>query len=193
MHLSSKKKKPGIFSFLTGQAEAAVSDDVTIQDIHHKINALVTTIDRLSTTSLTESSTKRIMTGLAEIKREVQELDEDFQRIDTNLHAMKEEISNCFKAIIAEFADIKHYMKMHDVSVHTDSEAAKELQQRIHGILVRAISQIEKADEFTRTTVPEFRSYHKEISKDISDLSRDIALVERSLQNQINTSAVKLR
>ena len=58
----------------------------------------------------------------------------------------------------------------------------------------RVLSQVEKIDEFCKAAVPEFRSYHKDLSKGLSDLSRDVALVERSVQTQLNTgSAVKLR
>ena len=58
----------------------------------------------------------------------------------------------------------------------------------------RIISQIDKIDEFTRAAIPEFRSYHKELSKEVSELNRDIALVERTINTQINTAnAINLR
>jgi hypothetical protein len=56
------------------------------------------------------------------------------------------------------------------------------------------MSQLEKIDEFTRASIPEFRGYHKELVRQVSDLSRDVALVERSIQTQVNTlNTVKLR
>lgn len=56
------------------------------------------------------------------------------------------------------------------------------------------MSQLEKTDEFVKAFVPEFRSYHKELGKDMTELSKDIALMERSVQTQINnTNALKLR
>jgi hypothetical protein len=69
------------------------------------------------------------------------------------------------------------------------TEIAKALEHH-----QRVLSQVEKIDEFCKAAVPEFRSYHKDLSKSVSDLSRDVALVERSVQTQLNTgSAVKLR
>jgi hypothetical protein len=54
--------------------------------------------------------------------------------------------------------------------------------------------QIEKIDEFVKASIPEFRGYHRDLGAELNNLSRDIALVERSLQMQINTAnAVKLR
>ena len=54
--------------------------------------------------------------------------------------------------------------------------------------------QLEKIDEYVRSSVPEFRQAHRDLSKDLSTLSKDIALVERSIQAQINNvSGVKLR
>lgn len=194
-YFSSKKKKAGgILALLTGQAAVAVTEELTMQDVQKKLDILLSNIDTLATANDSDKISEKILFSLTEVKRDIAESAEQFEEHTANIISLRAEINDCFKAVLAEFADIKHYMKMHDVTVHQDSEAAKELQQRIHGIVVRAISQIEKADEFSRTTVPEFRSYHKELSKDVSDLSRDIALVERSIQNQINTSqAIKLR
>lgn len=69
------------------------------------------------------------------------------------------------------------------------AEIAKALEQ-----MQRLLSQVEKIDQFCRDAVPEFRGYHKDLGKSVNDLSRDVALVERSVQTQLNTgSAVKLR
>jgi hypothetical protein len=191
---NKKKNSKGLLSLLTGQASASITEEMTMLDLQKKLDTLLLTVDTLATLNSAEKTTEGIIAVLADLKRNVLERADMFDKHTDDLSIFKTEIKDGFKGILVEFADVKHSLKMHDVSNHSDVESARELQTRIHGILVRAISQIEKADEFTRTTVPEFRSYHKELSKDLSDLSRDIALVERSIQNQINTSqAIKLR
>jgi hypothetical protein len=53
----------------------------------------------------------------------------------------------------------------------------------------RVLSQVEKVDEFARTAIPEFRSYHKELSKEVSQLSREVGIMDRVLQAHINTNS----
>ena len=65
---------------------------------------------------------------------------------------------------------------------------------KIHDAQSKTLSQVEKIDEYVRAAVPEFRGYHRELGSDLKMLGRDLALIERSFQMNINnSSAIKLR
>lgn len=92
-------------------------------------------------------------------------------------------VKNDLKAVEAQIGS----MKTTDEQTY---DYLKELNSRINEIS----SSLSKLDELTRSGVPEFRSYHTTLSKELSNISRDIALVERTIQAQINTiNTVKLR
>ena len=96
--------------------------------------------------------------------------------------------------ILREMEDINYQFKMHYQHDQQSHETVKELIKRINESVDRIFTQLEKSDEFFRTTVPEFRTYHKDLSKELSNLGRDVTLIERGIQTQINTqNAVKLR
>lgn len=192
--LQKKKTSRGIFGLLTGQASPSIADEVTLNDIQKKLEVLLLTVDTLASNHTISSSSDKLMFALAELKHEIIEGAHEYEKHVTTMSEGRQEMNEHFKSMLSEFSDVKHYIKMQDVKLQQDSEAAKELMNRMHGILGRAITQIEKADEFTRAAVPEFRSYHKELNNDLSGLSKDIALIERSIQNQINnTQQIKLR
>lgn len=133
---------------------------------------------------------------------------EDIERLKEQLHAIqtkisedgvliadiKREVTSISSVFQRQLHDILQKLNDEGVDLREQHQAIKDVLSKVNESISKTISQLDKIDEFTRASIPEFRSYHKEISKDLSDLSRDIALVERSLQNQINnTNAVKLR
>lgn len=131
---------------------------------------------------------------LSELKVDAKTHDESLKMQVTEILLMKHDLVAFHDRLSRELEDIKHSSKMNDNSAASNVEAMKQILQRGQDLIQRISSQIEKIDEFTRSAVPEFRSYHKELSKEVGDLSRDVALVERSIQAQINTAhAVKLR
>jgi hypothetical protein len=185
------KKKNSILALVTGQASAQADPDHNA-DIKDKLDTLFTTVNTLTPHGESELHLEQILFAISEIKTVLLANDGHFEKHLIEILAMKKDLEAHNKSINDELSDIKHQMKMHELQNHQEAEIAKELQQRMHGILVRMISQVEKIDEFLRNTVPEFRSYSKDLTKDISDLSKDIALVERTIQTQINSN-VKLR
>jgi hypothetical protein len=65
---------------------------------------------------------------------------------------------------------------------------------KLHDAQSKTLSQVEKIDEYVRAAVPEFRGYHRDLGSDLKMLGRDLALIERSFQMNINSnSAIKLR
>jgi uncharacterized coiled-coil DUF342 family protein len=91
-------------------------------------------------------------------------------------------------------ADMRQLIQMTSNQAQSGREQIILTVQRGQDIMVRLENNVAKMEEFIRASTPEFRTNFKELGKEISDLGKDIALVERSLQNQINTSnAVNLR
>jgi hypothetical protein len=107
--------------------------------------------------------------------------------------AFKHELQQSSVIIVRDLEFIKQSMSKSESTDALVHENVKQLIQRSQDVMQRISSQLEKVDEFARAAIPEFRSYHKELSKEVGELNRDIALVERSIQSQINTSSVTLR
>lgn len=107
---------------------------------------------------------------------------------------VKREIASLSTSLQKELQELMDKLTSDGDNFRDQHHAIKDILVKVNESISKTISQLDKIDEFTRASIPEFRSYHKEITKDLSELSRDIALVERSLQNQINnTNTVKLR
>jgi hypothetical protein len=107
---------------------------------------------------------------------------------------LKIDIEETRDSLVHELDDVRHLFKMNDLSASQSVQVLKDLLQRVLDVLARMNSELEKVDEFVRGMVPEFRNDNRELGRDISDLSKDIALIERTLQTQINSSkGVKLR
>jgi predicted nucleic acid-binding Zn-ribbon protein len=136
-------------------------------------------------------ATKEDVEGIKKIVNEIQEKISSSQAgaLDT-----KKDFLNMISSLQRDISDLSAKMSSISSDVNHLNNNTRDVLDKINDAITRLISQVDKIDDFTKTSVPEFRSYHKEISKDLSDIGRDIALVERTLQNQINnTNAVKLR
>ena len=145
------------------------------------------------TTSTTESSA-RIITALELMHGDAKARNDLDAQSFAQLQNYRAELVAMTSEVKREFDDIKHQMKMHDSHADASSAAMRDTINRILEVVNRINVDLQKIDEFARSAIPEFRSYHKEITKDLAELSRDVALVERSVQTQINTvNAVKLR
>jgi len=183
----------GMFSFMTGQADAEIGEEENMISLQKKLDMLILTIDTLTTNQKFEYQTEKIIQGLNGLKTETQNTLETLDDHDSRVSGIQKQVDEIVKQINNEFNEIKMQLKMQTQQQHQDIEAAKELQQRMHGIISRTISQVEKVDEFIRTTVPEFRSYNKDVIKDLADLSTEVALIERNIQNYITVRNTHLR
>jgi hypothetical protein len=165
-----------------------------ISDISKKVTELAEKIDLLMSKSEHEAQHEKTVLILRGMKETSDKSEEVIQLHVNDVILLKKDLESMYKSINDHITDMKHQLKMNDVHDHQSMDAVKALIARVHDMAARIEGHIAKIDEFTKAAVPEFRSYHKELSKDMSDLSRDVALVERSVQTQINTSnAVKLR
>lgn len=138
-------------------------------------------------------SMDKIMALIYEIRNESQMHEGELKSHRTAMVAFKNELQQSSMLVVRDLELIKQLINKNESSDALAHENVKQLIQRTQDMMQRVSSQLEKVDEFARAAIPEFRSYHKELSKEVSELNRDIALVERSIQTQINTSSVKLR
>ena len=143
--------------------------------------------DTVSKTEL-QAAENRIISVLEQMRREAETRDSDMYEHVQTLSIMKVELENSFEQINKHMDAIQHQIKMHDLRDEAQFATIKESVARGQELMNKILSQIEKVDEFVRTTVPEFRSYHKELTKEVHTLSRDISVMDRVLQAQINIS-----
>lgn len=112
----------------------------------------------------------------------------------TEVLMLKRDLQDLAEQLARDIDVIKDQLKQQENDGDNATTSLKITLHQVQDILSKITSQIDKIDEFARATVPEFRSYHKELTKDISDISKDIALVENTLNSQINTkNSIKLR
>lgn len=161
--------------------------DTQLENISRRLDDMMSKDDH-------RDSIEMICKALDEIKSQLNSNADGMQAQNMTFHQMQGDLQTISESLRKEIADIKHHLKMKDIHDQQSITLVKDVLDKIQENLQKLTSQIDKIDEFTRASIPEFRSYHKELSKEIGNLSRDIALVERSIQTQINTvNSVKLR
>jgi hypothetical protein len=106
---------------------------------------------------------------------------------------LKDDIESTRDAILKEIENTKYIIKLKDEHSILVQENISSFLQKLSEQLTKASSQIDKVDEIARDMGTEFRADHKDLTKSLSDLSKDVALIERTIQTQINTIGVKLR
>lgn len=173
--LKNAKGSGGLLSIFTGDKDAKL-------DEFSKRLA-----DTVSKTELQAVET-RVISVLEEMRREAQRHNGELSEHVQTISIMKVELENSFEQVSKQIDSIQHQMKMHDLHDEAQFASMKESIARGQELMTKILSQVEKVDEFVRTTVPEFRSYHKELTKEVHTLSRDISVMDRVLQAQINTS-----
>jgi chromosome segregation ATPase len=153
-----------------------------------RIEQLTKKLDETASKNELIAVEKRIINVLDEMRREAQNHSSDLSEHVKAISIIKVELENSFDQINKQIDSIQQQIKMHDM--HDDAQFAviKDNITRSQELMNKVLSQIEKIDEFIRTTVPEFRSYHKELTKEVSTLNRDINVMDRVLQAQINTN-----
>jgi homoserine dehydrogenase len=181
--LANKKK---IVSWLTGQKEVDETQ-VALQDIKAALLKLLTTQDFQQDLARLDVSIKLALTAQAADLEAIREK-------LVELSSIKTELVTASRHILDELSEIKHTIHVHNDGSQTQYRDVLLQLNKSHELIARNLMQIEKMDEFFKATVPEFRGYHHELGTELNNLSRDIALVERSIQMQMNSGlAVKLR
>jgi len=138
----------------------------------------------------TISRLQELLIKFAEVEKE------DNQSIKEQLARtlmLKSDIETARDAILKELENTKYIIKMKDEHSILVQENINNFLQKLSEQLSKVADQIDKVDEISRDMGTEFRADHKDLTKGLSDLSKDVALIERTIQTQINTIGVKLR
>lgn len=155
---------------------------------------IVTRLDKIATYENDQEAVLKIMQALSDLKIQSDQNDESMRSHISDILLLRKDVEDLSKSISKDLNELRHELKMYDTQNHQMLDGMRDILQRLNDLTQRIISQIDKIDEFARAAIPEFRSYHMELSKEVSELNRDIALVERTINTQINTSnAIKLR
>lgn len=181
----------GAFGGLMGGDDEAIKKEKMHQQLNEK---LATLLDKSEFNAVTEKFQEQILDTIHKLNREQSaRLTEIFTKVEM-MTSLKRDIETSISLIQEDIRSIRHQMQMHDMADEKNFTTVKEALQRAQESLNRVMIQLEKVDEFARTMVPEFRGHHKDLNSAIAEISKDIALVERSIQTQITTSnAVTLR
>lgn len=186
--IKNVRKKSGLWSFLNAPEEEMVE----IKDVLDAVGNLAKNSEKKYEEIL--GIHKEILINVLAARDEhrdrasvVVEYLEQIKNLEGSLSEAKEELTR-------HIDELRRQFTIHDLHDQQLYESLKTTLMNSLQIITRINTQVEKIDEYAKTAVPEFKQAHKELSKDISNLSRDIALVERSLQSQINNvTAVKLK
>lgn len=199
--LLGKGGKGGFLTLLTGSGAGPSQSDIDSKILHEKLTMAITDI----TTKMDALVTREHLLAYQEVANEqrlnttqqVNDIRGQLTDIGTSLRPlalMHQDMEKTFADVTQDLNDIKNLAREHDNRAEKNFTMSREQLQRTQDIVARVSAQVEKIDEFVRSSVPEFRSYHKELTNELKDLSKDLAVIERTLQTQINTgSAVKLR
>jgi hypothetical protein len=186
--IKNVRKKSGLWSFLNAPEEEMVE----IKDVLSAVGALAATSEKKYDEIL--AAHKEVLINVLAVRDEHRDRAsvvigylEQIKNLEGLLADAKEELTR-------HIDELRRQFTIHDLHDQQLYESLKSTLTNSLQVISRINTQVEKIDEYARTAVPEFKLAHKELSKDVNNLSRDIALVERSLQSQINNvTAVKLR
>jgi uncharacterized phage infection (PIP) family protein YhgE len=151
---------------------------------------LLAKLDRLATSEEVGKLLSSLRVAYSEHDSDLEHLLEKFEE----LAALRTQVSMICDRILDEVTELKHLLQSHNEGSQAQYTNLLTQLSKSQDAISRNLNQIEKIDEFVKASIPEFRGYHRDLGAELNNLSRDIALVERSLQMQINTAnAVKLR
>lgn len=179
--LKSASKEDGLWEFLKGEESELELADIQ-DDIYKASRDQNVKLDEI------EKNTTAILATLAVMQTQDKLNSETLDKHLAELREIQEFLEQTKEDAIKQFDEIKHQFKMHDLHDHQAFENLKNAIDDAVDTISSVNSQLEKINEYVRNAVPEFKMSHRELSKDISRLSRDLALIERSIENQINTT-----
>ncbi len=149
---------------------------------------------------------------LTQMRTQFKELTDKFILVIANLEEASEDNSDDMKNQLAQAVlilqrdiakmrtegtsnadEMRALFNRHEQSVDITHQTHKELLNHVLDVTTRLKVEVEKFDEYVRSVIPDFKADNKEINRGITELSKDIALIERTIQTQINSNGVHLR
>lgn len=186
--IQNMRQKSGLWSFLSAPEE----EEIEISEVLNAVNRLAEESQRRYDEVLTVH--KEILMNVLAARAEETDRGSTILGYLQQIKSLEGSLSVAKEELTKHIDELRRQFTIHDLHDQQLYESLKTTLMSSLQVINKINTQVEKIDEYARTAVPEFKLAHKELSKDISDLSRDIALVERSIQSQINNvNAVKLR
>lgn len=186
--IQNMRQKSGLWSFLNTPEE----EEIEISEVLSAVNRLAEESQRRYDEVLTVH--KEILMNVLAARAEETDRGSTILGYLQQIKSLEGSLSDAKEELTKHIDELRRQFTIHDLHDQQLYESLKTTLMSSLQVINKINTQVEKIDEYARTAVPEFKLAHKELSKDISDLSRDIALVERSIQSQINNvNAVKLR
>lgn len=178
--------KKGAFGGLMGGDDEAIKREKMHQAISEKFASL---LSKDEYTMGLANVKEELLDAVHSLSREqMQRLSDIVSKVEI-LVTIKREVETSISSIQEDIRAIRHQIQMHDVNDEKSFNSIKDSLQRVQDAVNRIMNQVEKADEYAKTVVPEFRGHHKDLNSALAEISKDIALVERSIQTQIVSSA----
>ena len=180
---------------------ANVFNGNTTDDIKLVIDQLISSEQKIvSILSVMQEESKVQNSNLSKYSEEINslktEVETAFVNATTHIENIRQELKifdvhndALLKQIDTQLLNIGRQATLHEAHNETAYISVKENILRGQEVMHRILSQVEKVDEFARTAIPEFRSYHKELSKEVGQLSREVGILDRVLQAHINTNS----
>lgn len=186
--MKNVRAKSGMWSFL----DEPEDEPVELKDVKDAVQQLVD--DNSKQHSELTAASRQILAAIQEARAEDRERMDAVIKYLEEISALENLLMSTKKDILKQIEDLQHQSRTHETHDLQTHAAMRQSLESTLGALSKINAQLEKVDEYVKAVVPEFKQAHRELSKDISTLSRDVALVERSVQSQINTvNAVTLR
>lgn len=180
--IKNYKNPNGLFAFLK-QEDSPL--DNNIAEIKEKIEFLSTKMDNIV------REVKELV-GDAFVEQRI--VDNSIKNEIARTIELKEEIQEMYNRLNNSLEDVKTVIRLQDSHEQQTAEHIKNLLQQSLDAIRSTQAHLNKLDDYIRDQVPQFRADNKEFAKDLNDLSRDLALIERSIQTQVSTiQAVTLR
>lgn len=181
------RKASGFLSILTKEPKEPRDSKESKQ-----IAELVTLITRMLEQH--SDDMEQLQNAVREFREDGKETGEAVKAQNADVAELKRSIDVAKSDLMKDIEELKTWFKVHDLQDQQAASMLKDLMQRVLEILSKTATQLTAIEEFVRTVGPERRIDHKELVKGITDLSRDIALIERTIQTQVNSSNnIKLR
>lgn len=175
---------PSIRNVLNAWFKGEKKESKTVLLIKGQLDIISKGLDESLTTILEEI--QEIKKTEAEHSKAIQSQLEEFNTLQRDLAQAKSEM-------LREIEDVKMWFKLHDQNETAMNTNVKELLQRVLDLLAHMNIHMEKIDAYVRSVVPDLKDDSKEITRGINELSKDIALIERTIQTQINSNGIQLR
>lgn len=174
-------KKGGLMGLIKGEPTA------TLETIDKKL-------DTVATIAGVETALNGVTAFIAGIDRDSTVRHNVLQAQISQILAIRSDIQKFEETAKRELNVIQSSFAVHSAHDHQAFDNIFDFLRRNQESIQRISLQLEKMDDFSKGWAPEIRDYHKALTKEIGELSRDISLMDRTLQAQINNAqSVKLR